>query len=135
MFFYSSNITLTYYGLIWKTLSQKSSGIYHMSDLFFFFPVIAIFDATLFCGKFDSSIFAQLLWVNGTFPLLFCTVIKLRNRITYGNFKSVITKKQSFRTTWQCYLQYWVYCDFRFRISLITDNILYVHLYSLFLIS
>ena len=37
-------------------LSKNSPDIYDISNLVFF-PVIAIFDATLFCDDFDSSDF------------------------------------------------------------------------------
>ena len=76
-----------------------------MSHFFFFFPVIAIFDATLFCDDFDSSSFSysnvtnlliSSLQVFGTFTLLVCTIMKLGHRITYGNREAVNTKKKFF---------------------------------------
>ena len=79
-----------------------------MSDLLLFLSVIVIFDATLFCGDFNSSRFLysnviitliNFLSVCGTFPFLVYTVIKLGHRMTYENCGAVNTAKQSFRTT------------------------------------
>ena len=65
---------------------------------FSFFPVIAMFDATLFCGDINSSSFSysnviivliNSLKLRGTFPLLIYTVIKLVHKITYGYREAV----------------------------------------------
>ena len=89
------------------TLSQIVSGIYDICNLLFFFSVIVIFNATLFCGHFNNSSFTysnvtlliNCLWVCGTFHLRISTIIKLRHKITYGNREAVNTTEQSFRIT------------------------------------
>ena len=85
--------------------------MYDIPDLLFFFsPLIAIFDAASFCDDFYRSRFwnsnAIILLINslkvcGAFSLLVC--IKLGCRITYGNHKTVNSTKQSFRTKWPYY--------------------------------
>ena len=76
-----------------------------------FFPLITVFDASLFRNNFHSSSYPYLsviilrtnsVKICDAFPLLVRIVIKLGRRVTYGNREPVNTTKQSFRTTRAC---------------------------------